>query len=390
LSVTSDSARGFPIVGQYLESETGLDFVRTVFLNFGLEFDPEYSLFYEDANGLNQILWRTQTLRERDVHDGMSFSFVRVVSAPPAPLSDSGTATALMLDPTEFEWGAPVLASPPIFAGRYTPEQKGVFLAVMEPYDEATFFAWVDVLMRVQHAVFPHFVGYLIPHEGLKTPATVVSSALFGDVARLSDVLVGDLTPTQRYKIVIGVADGMRYLHSIGVYHRALSMDAILLDGSRHPKIIGLERAMCPGHDLEGSVTADAVNRARAEDVFAFGNLIAALFGERDGRDLPANLKAAWLNLSSDCRAENQDRRPSFAVIVKTLHGAKFRTQVDCSDSDLYLSVTTRYGSYSNFPVRSQSVGPGVAASRIAEPDGAHVPGWDTSLSAFASTSRPT
>ncbi|KAF8348428.1 kinase-like domain-containing protein, partial [Amanita rubescens] len=154
-------------------------------------------------------------------------------------------------------------------------------------------------------------------------------------------------------RLILGVAEGLQYLHDEGVIHGDLHGDNVLLDSNGQPKIsdYGLARHSDSVHTgISGLAYAFAAPeliqdddsfaiRTEKTDIFSFGRLYYQIhYGRRpfDGKGQysishkvkkgirpkkmaePILSDRAWV-LMSQCWQTNPTRRPTMSIIVKTM-----------------------------------------------------------------------
>jgi serine/threonine protein kinase len=112
----------------------------------------------------------------------------------------------------------------------------------------------VDLLRQIIHPAIVGIIGIIMPQmipgrPGEETPPVIVTEWLAR--GSLEDSLSnagrwGRMTPTMKAKIAVGIALGMRYMHSCGVMHRDLKPANILLDWQYEVRIgdLGSARAV--------------------------------------------------------------------------------------------------------------------------------------------------
>jgi hypothetical protein len=225
LQIVLDSAHRFPEVGQYFASDTGSVFLDTVFANFRLSADQQYSITYEDAAGQNPTIWRSQTLSDQGIRDGTVFTIINL-SAAAASAAPFGPD--LMVHLADYDVLAPVIGS--IQTGVHRASGNEVLLHAQDPFDQARFMHWTAIWQGIQHPVFLRFLGFCLPDVQGNVKATIVTSAVRGGLVPLSEKLEVPWSATQEYQLLVAIAGAIRYLHSIHIVLPGLSMATVLLD----------------------------------------------------------------------------------------------------------------------------------------------------------------
>jgi serine/threonine protein kinase len=111
--------------------------------------------------------------------------------------------------------------------------------AVLEAFMKET-----EVLSRLRHPAILGIIGFVMPKDDAP-PAIITEWMPNGS---LEDMLKNPadwaaLSGTQKMKIIVGVCQGMRYIHRSGAIHRDLKPANILLDAQFEPRIADLGSA---------------------------------------------------------------------------------------------------------------------------------------------------
>lgn len=116
--------------------------------------------------------------------------------------------------------------------------------------DQRTFFNEVETYSKAKYPTILRFIGYNLFISDLeKYPTVITEYASGGTLENMLEKLSRAQTPpewngTKRYLTLLGVALGMKYLHSKNIIHRDLKPSNILFDDNYMPKIadFGLSR----------------------------------------------------------------------------------------------------------------------------------------------------
>lgn len=103
--------------------------------------------------------------------------------------------------------------------------------------DQKSFFREISSLSKAKNPAVLSLIGFnLLNFEGDHYPTIVTE---FMPKGSLWDILNGNinLPQSKRYIILLGIAEGMKYLHSIGITHRDLKPGNIVLDDNFYPYI---------------------------------------------------------------------------------------------------------------------------------------------------------
>ena len=142
----------------------------------------------------------------------------------------------------------------------------------------------IEILINCYDPFVLEFVGFSM--EGSLSIATeyMRNGSLWDLIHNNSNT---KLNPTQKTNIAIGIAHGMRYLHSKGIIHRDLKSPNIFLDENYLPKIadFGLSR-FCDSEFMTQSIGTpqwmpmeqlSSCNYGPPVDVYAFGMILYEL-----------------------------------------------------------------------------------------------------------------
>jgi serine/threonine protein kinase len=122
--------------------------------------------------------------------------------------------------------------------------------------EQDAFWKQMEILTRLVHPVLPGLIGFVPPVTDtgyliMEYMPNGSLDALIKDKARYAR-----LSPTDKAKIAVGIAIGMRYIHAAGVSHRDLKPSNILLDEMYEPRIgdLRISHLVSGGVSMTGSV----------------------------------------------------------------------------------------------------------------------------------------
>lgn len=94
----------------------------------------------------------------------------------------------------------------------------------------------VEIMAQLHHSTLVKFVGYSpIDFEGQENLTLITEYASNGSLYNLIER--NNLTNTQRQIILVGICDGMRFLHQQNYIHRDIKPTNIIIDENFHPQI---------------------------------------------------------------------------------------------------------------------------------------------------------
>ena len=182
------------------------------------------------------------------------------------------------------------------------------------------------------------------------------------------------LNNSQKYIILLGIALGMKYLHSIGVIHRDLKPDNILLDENFYPKICDFGISFISDLQLSKIIMEDTLGTPMymapeiiedlpytyKVDVYSFALLMYELISEQkifncyskksevfkaiingERPDLSFIMNERIETLIKKCWDQDPLKRPSFNEIVHELYQLRYDNffEADQNQVDAYLEI---------------------------------------------------
>jgi serine/threonine protein kinase len=202
-----------------------------------------------------------------------------------------------------------------------------IFKVITTPMSDLEFLAEeLTKLTRVVHPTLAPVLAFSLPKT--KGRLTILSRHR-SDRSLSSWVSAGitfvDATKTQ---IIVGVAEALRHLHSLGIMHHALTPENVLLSSTMVPVVCdyGLDccRGNAPANRFSVQYNADDLTNL---DVFDFGCLVFGLFtGEfPTGPVLPfidEEIPVKFRELIRSCWTKPPSRRPTFeSILLRLLSG---------------------------------------------------------------------
>lgn len=116
----------------------------------------------------------------------------------------------------------------------------------------------MDILSKMQHKNIVHFKGFVL-HKDKPSAALVTKFAEKGELgdALYKSYLIRRKGNALRFKIVLGLAEGLQYLHSYNVIHRDIKPANILLDDNFEPLLTDFGFSRFFDHDSTQKMTGE-------------------------------------------------------------------------------------------------------------------------------------
>ncbi|KAK8887327.1 hypothetical protein M9Y10_038366 [Tritrichomonas musculus] len=154
------------------------------------------------------------------------------------------------------------------------------------------------------------------------------------------------LTDSERISIIFDVSSAMKQIHSLGIIHRDLKLENILLDADNNPKVadFGLATLVDPSESITLTQMTGTLNYMAPElingktdynekvDIYSFGVILYLVLshgefpkigivdiGKGKKAQIPSNFTSFSTNLINKCWSFKPDERPSFADIYDSL-----------------------------------------------------------------------
>ena len=228
---------------------------------------------------------------------------------------------------------------------------KELFSCLIDPSDLKEFILEASLLSQMSHPHVVRFYGITVDKESLFIVTEMCESNLE------SYLETAILSPQAKLQLLIQIARGMEYVHSLGIVHRDLKLGNILvMNRGEHVKICDFGVSTCIGDDgnreivgTPGGIAPEVLNKCTVKsqvkkiDVFSFGMLawqicagpsacanLMRVFGEGSElnsaiatRDFRPKISPSWHYVLKDTIRACWDRdpalRPPFSDIVETL-----------------------------------------------------------------------
>ena len=230
----------------------------------------------------------------------------------------------------------------------------------------------VEILAQMNHLSFMKFIGYS-PFNLEKEPKPVIITE-FSTNGSLKEILekerkgdhVSQWDLTKKMIAIYGIAEGMKYLHSHNIQHRALCPMNILFDDNFYPKIDNLEfcidlkkdQMMTNTEKIPTSYIAPETilkkEYSKLSEVYSFSILIYEIFTNNephfnetnehnilsDNDDIPQ----PYRDLLTKCSSHIPEDRPTFESIVDELKSENIFNikDIDVDDYLLYMKYCSR------------------------------------------------
>ncbi|XP_074282623.1 cysteine-rich receptor-like protein kinase 44 [Silene latifolia] len=103
--------------------------------------------------------------------------------------------------------------------------------------DPEIFMNWFSIVARLQHPNLVKHLGFCSEGKIYMLVYKFMPNASLESILRDSSKLV-EINWETWYKIILGIAKGLEYLHQAGVLHAGLKTSNVLLDEDMNPKIV--------------------------------------------------------------------------------------------------------------------------------------------------------
>ena len=173
-----------------------------------------------------------------------------------------------------------------IYAGKWFKQDRN--------FSKITFIREFQIMQALKHDHIVDYYGYYIPKfsQHQTTSPVLIMECL---ETNLHDFLISDshrdLPLEKKVDLLYGVAQGLNYLHGVGVIHRDLTATNVLLDSRAVPKISDFGNSCVTGFDLGSELHSQSRTRCPGTlsymapealsstkygteiDIFSFGHL---------------------------------------------------------------------------------------------------------------------
>lgn len=262
---------------------------------------------------------------------------------------------------------------------------KVLEVSLDEADDQKRFMREIETLIMTSNKGNPVIVGFhgFTTYDKTKNKPPMIMTDYF-EGGSLQKVLAKQppewWNPTAQNKVIIGLCEGMRFLHDNNIIHRSLKPSNILFDDNNEPHIIdfGLSKLQSSFNDLQKSMAFDLGNiytspelitleegqsYSNKVDVFSFGMLLFTVLtgkepfaevknttvktnkimnGERP--DIPDTVSNVYKELIEVCWDTLPENRPSFDYILLLLSKPEYIVPgADKAEVRKYLLKVVKY-----------------------------------------------
>jgi serine/threonine protein kinase len=187
---------------------------------------------------------------------------------------------------------------------------------------------WVDFLVHIEHPALLSIYGYSLPNTARKKPLAFCTR--YCPDGSLAGLLESKKTITNgsRLKILFGIAEALRHLHTVGITHQLLIPTNILVDVNFEPKLCDFGFAGYKSVDMPPFAAPYNENATEfALDIFCYAAVVYTVLTENPfpetglpeiGDEIPTPFKELML----DCWNSPPDDRPQpGSIVMKFLKG---------------------------------------------------------------------
>jgi len=211
------------------------------------------------------------------------------------------------------------------------------------------------ILKRVRHPNIVQFLGAIEPANRGQPPSLVMEAleCSLSDLLHSTIDVVNRLTIREWFDVAIDITRGLAHLHAIGIMHRDLKSDNVLIDEIMRAKVSDLGTAAVVAHSMSTNLVSPnylAPERHRGDtrytskaDVYSLGvtmlematgeaadinrrrsHLVSATRSFEDrGDDSSMSLSRSLTSLIRRCVSEEADQRPSSPEALAELERIK-------------------------------------------------------------------
>jgi hypothetical protein len=258
---------------------------------------------------------------------------------------------------SEFEERSIIIESSSIRNEIYVRTEDELLIVVksishLENVEKSTIDDEIEKLINIRHPCIAGPIGFIFPIEwGILQELKIVRMYLEG--FSLTEVLSVDpvrLTSTVKAKIIAGIVLGLRFVHSLGLFHGHLTTNDILVDSNDCIQIVDFQPMLLKVGAMEGESEGGTQlgmfseeGWTRKRDIEAFASIVFEIMVDRPRRSetsIPPDIPSFVSEMIERSFSLKFKAKYSFQDIFETLQANEFRIEDDVDSAEVSAFVS--------------------------------------------------